>query len=86
MDSKIDLIMRQTNYNKEEVKQKLLITEDPLQIIQEYIGTIKKEDKKITTNQSIYKEIRAVMDEASLTYRLKKEKEDEIIKNGKQTD
>lgn len=86
MDSKIDLIMRQTNYNKEEVKQKLLITEDPLQIIQEYIGTIKKEDKKITTNQSIYKEIRAVMDDASLTYRLKKEKENEIIKNGKPTD
>jgi hypothetical protein len=53
----ISLLMRQTNYTKEECIEKLkhMSIED---IIKEYLGIIQKEVVMGTTNQNIFKAIR----------------------------
>jgi len=53
----ISLLMRQTNYTREECIEKLktMTVED---IIKDYLGIIKKEVATSTTNQNIFKVIR----------------------------
>ncbi len=53
----ISLLMRQTNYTREECIEKLknMSIED---IIKEYLGVIKKDTTTGTTNQNIFKVIR----------------------------
>jgi hypothetical protein len=53
----ISLLMRQTNYTREECIEKLktMTVED---IIKDYLGIIKKEVATSTTNQNIFKAIR----------------------------
>lgn len=51
------ILMRQTTYSEEECKEKLL-TKTLDECIKEYLGVTKKEDKKGTTNQNIFKTIR----------------------------
>ncbi len=53
----ISLLMRQTNYTREECIEKLksMLVED---IIKEYLGVTKKEVVTGTTNQNIFKVIR----------------------------
>ena len=49
--------MRQTTYTEEECKEKLL-TKTLDECIKEYLGVSKKEEKKVSTNQNIFKVIR----------------------------
>tara|TARA_R110002074_G_scaffold399452_1_gene592719 strand:+ start:513 stop:809 length:297 start_codon:yes stop_codon:yes gene_type:complete len=61
-ENDIKVIMTQTNYTREYAKQKLLIHNDPLIVIKEYLNpeNIKpknKENKK-SFNQEIYSQIR----------------------------
>mgnify|MGYP001244777803 CR=1 FL=1 len=60
-------IMRQTDYSKEIAKEKLLEFDNNLMdVIRDYLKPKKKlEDKKLSTNQQIYKEIRNFMNEGS---------------------
>ena len=53
----ISILMRQTNFTREECIEKLKISsvED---IIKEYLGIVKKEAVPSTTNQNIFKAIR----------------------------
>jgi hypothetical protein len=51
------ILMRQTTYTEEECKEKLL-TKTLDECIKEYLGVSKKEEKKVSTNQNIFKVIR----------------------------
>jgi hypothetical protein len=75
IDNLCNIIMRQTNYTKEECITKLkLHNNNIINIISEYIGIEKKNTKKnTTTNQMIYNEFRTFLDDASNKYRYKKE-------------
>jgi hypothetical protein len=78
-DETIEMIIRQTNYDFEMAKEKLIEHNgDVLKVIRDYFKP-KASDvdveppKRISKNQQIYKEIRGMMDEASRTYELKKQ-------------
>ena len=62
-ESDINMIITQTNYNKEEARNKLLELNDPILVIKEYMNPdfIKKKNKKNeikSLNQEIYSQIR----------------------------
>jgi len=62
--SNIEIIMRQTNYSKEEAEEKLKKhNNDVMKTIEEYINydSSQNENVKTTTNQQIYKEIRELL-------------------------
>lgn len=74
------IIKRQTDYSDEELTLKMQIhNNDPMAILREYMGrptSDKKEDQNKSVNQTIYSEIRHLMDNASSNYKLKKEMEE----------
>ncbi len=79
----IELIIRQTDYDENEAKNKLIeYNNDYIKVIKNYMNpSNKKKDDNInkqTTNQAMYSEFRNLMDSASQNYRIKKEKEDKI--------
>ena len=62
--SNIEIIMRQTNYSKEEAEEKLKKhNNDVMETIEEYINydSSQNVNVKTTTNQQIYKEIRELL-------------------------
>ena len=74
------IIKRQTDYSDEEINLKMEIhNNDPMAILREYMsGTplLKKPEENKSVNQTIYSEIRHLMDDASKIYKLKKEMEE----------
>ena len=63
----INLVIRQTNYDEERAKERLLFWKnDYISVIKEYLNPNfkkeKKETKKLTTNQQIMKELRDFYD------------------------
>ena len=77
-----DVVMRQTDYSDDQALEKLKEhNNDIIAIVREYmgIGITKNKDhnyEKKSVNQQIYTEIRSIMDTASASYKLKKEKEE----------
>lgn len=73
-----DLVMRQTGYDAEEAVSKLKEhNNDILAIVREYMGPpVVFDEPKRTVNQTIYKEMRGLMDNAATTHRQKKELEE----------
>jgi hypothetical protein len=71
--------MRQTNYDAEEAVGKLKEHKnDILAILREYMGvSVVVDEPKLTVNQTIYKEMRGLMDNAASTHRHKKELEEQ---------
>ena len=68
VDSNIQIVMRQTDYTYEEAKKQLDINNNNItEVIRLYlkpnISSIKPENKQLSMNQQIYKEIRTLMDE-----------------------
>jgi hypothetical protein len=78
IDDQIQIIMRQTDYNFETAKTKLIeYNYDYLMVIKSYIGVTEKKNKPIiSVNQEIYKQIRYKLDESMREYNERKEKED----------
>ena len=76
-ETQIDLILRQTDYTREIVLEKLAKHEnDTMKVIREFMGiTTKPMEKKISVNQQVFKEIRSMMDDASKTYHQSKNKQ-----------
>jgi hypothetical protein len=64
-EKEIKIILRQTNYTREEVLEKLENEKDYKKIIKNYLG---KKDitnkKKVSLNQQVYREIRDFMDQS----------------------
>ena len=72
IESKIQIVMRQTDYTKEIAREKLgEFNFDEVSVIRNYFGiTEKKEPEKINSvNQAIYKQIRGYLDGAMRNYR-----------------
>ena len=76
-DTLTEIIMRQTDYTREKAIDKLNIYNNSLEdVIKDYLEVpAKKEDKRINVNQQIYKEIRYMMDNASMKYEKEKNEE-----------
>jgi len=74
-----DLVMGQTNYDAEEAVGKLREHKnDILAIVREYMGVpVVVDEPKLTVNQTIYKEMRGLMDNAASTHRRKRELEEQ---------
>jgi CTP-dependent riboflavin kinase len=80
VSDKIDLIMRQTNYDEVTAEKKLTEhNDDAMQVIREYLNPGKATKictTRLSVNQQIYKEIRGMMDDAAKTYLDNQKKQD----------
>jgi len=79
--------MRQTDYTEEIAREKLVEFEnDPIKVIQDYMGINKKKSNQPSSikslNQEIYKQLRTQLDDSMRTYNKKQqEKLTEEIRN-----
>ena len=80
-DSNIDIILRQTNYSKEEAREKLLeYNNDYVAVIKAYLG-VKKDAASIkSVNQEIYKQLRFKLDSAMRDYTIRKDNNETRLK------
>ena len=81
--SNIDIILRQTNYSKEEAREKLLENNnDYIAVIKSYLGVKKEVDKPGITsvNQEIYKQLRFKLDSAMRDYTFRKDNNETRLK------
>jgi len=75
IDEKIQMILRQTDYNEDIAREKLeLMNGDHIKVIKSFLGiTEKKEPTKIKSlNQEIYKQLRYKLDESMRDYNERK--------------
>ena len=77
LESKIQIVMRQTDYTEEQAREKLvLFEENELAVIRDYMG-INTNAKAINVgpslNQAIYKQLRGHLDDAMREYRARKD-------------
>ncbi len=60
---KIEMVVRQTNYDKETAEKKLSeFNNDPIQVIKDYLGITEKKAPIKSINQEIYKQLRYKLD------------------------
>lgn len=73
LSKKIKTIMSQTNYNEDEVKEKLqLFDNDYMKVIRDYMGISDKKTTKVSSvNQEIFRQIRTNLDISMKEYREK---------------
>ena len=58
----VKIVMRQTNYTKDEAEEALTkYNNNVIQVIENYMDIQKKKPVQLTTNQGIYAEIRELM-------------------------
>jgi len=72
IEAKVQIILRQTNYTKDQAKEKLQEFEfNEEKVIRDYFGIAKKAipEKFTSINQTIYKELRGYLDSAMKNYR-----------------
>jgi len=84
MSEKLGIVARQTDYDEETIKQKLIeYNYDHMAVIREYMGLNKKENKAIVTslNQEIYKQIRRKIDVSDFNRKQCEKLKEEIDKN-----
>jgi hypothetical protein len=76
MDENIQLILRQTDYNEQQAKEKLIdYNNDPLKVIRAYLGITEKKALPVkSVNQEIYKQLRYKLDGAMRDYQERIEK------------
>ena len=61
--SKIEMVVRQTNYDKETAEKKLIeFNNDPIQVIKDYLGITEKKVPIKSINHEIYKQLRYKLD------------------------
>jgi hypothetical protein len=79
--SNIDIILRQTNYSKEEAREKLLeYNGDYIAVIKAYMGVKKNTASVKSVNQEIYKQLRYKLDSAMRDYTLRKDNNETRLK------
>ena len=67
-----EMICRQTDYTMEDATNKLKSTNyNYISVLNEYYGIKKKPEEELTANQTIYKQIRTMMDEAAYNQRIR---------------
>lgn len=80
----LELVLRQTDLEREKAIELLKENDyDSIKVIKQYMGIKeKREEKQVSVNQQVYREIRGFMDNASKQYRFSKElekKRDEMM-------
>lgn len=78
VDELVQVVCRQTDYDEEKAKDKLVEHALDLQaVVREYMGVGEKkvEEKKTSTNQMVFKEFRTFLDDAASSYYKRKEAE-----------
>ena len=87
LNDKIQMILRQTNYDVCVAREKLIeYNNDEIKVIKNYMGIQDKKDvKKASLNQEIYKQLRTKLDDSMKGYNKKQEEKlsSEIIENNK---
>jgi len=79
-DEMYKMVMRQTEYNYEEAKQKVIENNyNYVEVIQNYLGKTKEKKQPKTVNQKIYKEIRSFMDYGSEKYEYNKKQQQKML-------
>ena len=75
LSEKIQLILRQTDYNEITAREKLLENdEDPIKVIKKYMGIeIEKNKPKKSINQEIYRQLRNKLDDSIRDFNKKQE-------------
>ncbi len=63
MENEVLILMRQTNYTKEEAEQSLARNQTVEKAIQEYLGVLPKPEPTMTVNQGIFKSLRTFIDD-----------------------
>ena len=86
MSEKLGIVARQTDYDEETIKQKLIeYNYDHMAVIREYMGLNKKENKNkvivSSLNQEIYKQIRKKIDVSDFNRKQCEKLKEEIDKN-----
>jgi len=78
LQEKIQIIMRQTDYNEDTVKEKLIeFNYDHIEVIKSFLGvTSKKEEPVKNVSQEIYRQIRYKLDANMREYNQRKEAEE----------
>ncbi len=75
IDEKIQIIMRQTDYNEETSREKLKNHNfDEIATIKSYLGVHKKKEPIKSINQEIYKQLRYKLDSNMSDYKVRVEK------------
>jgi hypothetical protein len=71
IDKKVEIIMRQTDYDKDKSIEKLKVFQfDEIKVIKDYFGIAEKSKPKVNSlNQEIYRQIRTHLDVAMSDYR-----------------
>jgi hypothetical protein len=84
MNEQIQMILRQTDYDEDLAREKLIyFSGDHIKVIKQYMGISDKNDVvKKTLNQEIYRQLRSKLDGSMKAYNVKEcEKLKEEIKN-----
>jgi hypothetical protein len=78
--SKVQLILRQTNYTEEEAAEKLIeCNDDAILVIKKFLGVPEKKIVPVSSvNQEIYKQLRYKLDGSMREYQSKKDSEKTI--------
>jgi len=76
IDEKIQMVMRQTSYNEEIAREKLIEHDfDEIATIKSYLGIPKKKETPVKSiNQEIYKQLRIKLDSNMQDYKERAEK------------
>ena len=82
MKEKIEIIMRQTDYDEEKSKEKLIeFNCDHIAVIKSFLGITEKKELPVKNiNQEIYKQIRYRLDSNMREYNKRKESEEKSSK------
>lgn len=83
LSNNIDIILRQTNYSKEEAREKLVeYNNDYIAVIKAYLGVNKDASKSEikSVNQEIYKQMRFKLDSAMRDYTVRKDNNETRLK------
>lgn len=84
MTEKIQMIQRQTDYDENSAREKLIEHNgDPIKVIKDYMGISDKKDTvKKSLNQEIYRQLRSKLNDSMKAYNVKQEEKlIEEIKN-----
>jgi hypothetical protein len=80
LEEKIQMILRQTDYNEEQVREKMIeFNGDHIAIIKSFLGISEKKEQPIKTiNQEIYRQIRFKLDSSMREYNQRKQSDKSV--------
>ena len=80
LEEKIQMILRQTDYNEEQVREKMIeLNGDHMAIIKSFLGISEKKEEPIKTiNQEIFRQIRFKLNSSMSEYNQRKQSDKSV--------